>query len=55
MSAPLNRLTGQADVMAHHDRARLDHLGIGFTDATGDVLVELVRDPPANVVGLKAV
>ena len=51
----LDRLTGQADVMAHHDRARLNDLGVGFTDATGDVLVKLVWDPSPNVVGLETV
>ena len=51
----LDRLTGQTDVMTDHDRPRLNHLGIGFTDTPGDILVELVRDASANVVGLEAV
>jgi hypothetical protein len=40
--------------MTDHDRLRLNHFGIGFTDAPGDILVELIRYPPANVVGLEA-
>ena len=49
----LDRLTGQADVMTDHDRPRLNHFGIGFADTPGDILVELVRDPSANVIGLE--
>ena len=40
--------------MPDHHRAGLDDLGVGLTDAPGDVFIELVRDPPPNVIGLKA-
>ena len=41
--------------MPYHYRAGLDHLCVGTPDTTGHILIQLVRDAPANVIGLKAV
>ena len=50
----LDRLAGQPDVVSHHHLARPDDLGIGAPYAPGDILVQLVRHPAADVVGLEA-
>ena len=47
-------LARQADVATDDHLLRLDELRVGAADAIGDVLVQLVRDAAAQVVGLEA-
>ena len=51
----LDRLAGQTDIVPHYNAARLDHLCVGAANAARDVVVELIRYAPADVIGLKAI
>ncbi len=49
------RFARVANIAAQHDALRVQELGGGVADAIGNVRVELVRDAPANIIGLEAV
>jgi hypothetical protein len=49
----LDSLAAEADIVADHHLARLDHLCVGAPDTPGNVLVQLVRDTTAYVIGLE--
>ncbi len=51
----LDRLAGQTDIVPHHNATRLDHLRVSAADAARDIVVELIRYAPADVIGLKAI
>ena len=58
LSQPFNqrrfdRLTGEADVMSDNYGAGLNDVGVSTANSSGDILVELIRDPPPNIVGLE--
>ena len=46
--------TGEANIVAHHDVAGVQHFGKGAADAVGDLRIELIGHPTADVVGLEA-
>jgi len=47
--------TAQANVVAHDDTRRTHDVDIRTADAVGHVLIQLIRQSPADVVGLETV
>ena len=49
----LDRFTGEADIVTDDDLPRFDDLGKRAADAARDILVQLIRYSPANIIGLE--